>query len=468
MNIMTAQIYKPERVLFYIIPTNEDLDNFYHGILPESLMKYNGAFGTYDCPGFFRIKTEENTLVEVLGIEFRPNDSRITYPTELKSLLLKPSYMISGLDTDDITIDYEILNKNIADMKASLETYVSRGGIKVQQKTEIVQVFNNKKKARYYISAELQSIHDFFKTYEPETEKERQLHKIAFQDAITGHYNWNYIWPKIVDFGTKGIQDFAFVHFDVKDFKSLNIVYGHEVANNVLIRIADKLRSEDWIYYSARCHNDNFAMMIKDMPQKELEATLEKFFDELSPLKEDPTYHVFFRCGVVPMRNTLLLGDTVADAGKQVQRMGVKSHETEILFYTDQMHEELDWASTIKAYMDTAIQHKEFMVYLQPKFDIHTNKVKGAEALIRWKYHNKDLLSPAKFIPIFENGGLINKLDDIVLDQVCQYIKKWEKQGIPLYPISINLSRKRMGDPNLVSHLSQIVDKYGIDHSFIN
>ena len=111
-------------------------------------------------------------------------------------------------------------------------------------------------------------------------------------------------------FGLLGIQDYSFVHFDIKDFKALNVVYGHDVANIVLIRVTEKMKEQDWVYFSARCHNDNFAMMIKGMPEEETRQKLEKMFDEITVLPEDKNYHVYYRCGVVPMRTALVLGES--------------------------------------------------------------------------------------------------------------------------------------------------------------
>lgn len=168
------------------------------------------------------------------------------------------------------------------------------------------------------------------------------------------------------------------------------------------------------------------------------------------------------------MRISLMLGNRVADAGKQVQRMGEKLYETEILFYTDKMQEEQDWAVRIKAYLDTAIAKDEFLVYYQPKYDISNEKLHGAEALIRWKYHGAELLSPGRFVPILEVGGLISKLDDIVLHKVCANMKQWKEEGKALYPVSVNLSRKRLGKPDLVGHLTDIVDAYDVPHELID
>jgi EAL domain-containing protein (putative c-di-GMP-specific phosphodiesterase class I) len=132
------------------------------------------------------------------------------------------------------------------------------------------------------------------------------------------------------------------------------------------------------------------------------------------------------------------------------------------------MYEDILWSNYIKAYVDTAIENDEFVVYLQPKFDINTEKVKGAEALIRWNYKKREFLSPVKFVPFFEKDGTIGKIDDIVLNKVCRALSEWKKEGKALYPISVNLSRSRLYDASLIDDLTKIVDSYGVDHSFID
>jgi len=467
MKFITAHLYKPERVLYYIKPTLEQKNAFYLGNIPDVLMKYNGAFGTYDCPGLFLLKNGTQ-YEEVLGIEYRPDDPQVEYPKDLDLVFLKSSFLISALDTEDKTFDDSELKDSISYLKENLKDKQFQHGIVLGQELDVIQFFTNNGTNRMYLSAVANNIEEFFSIKKPENPTEEELINLAYKDLITDHYNWNYIWPTIAGFGVKGIQDFAFVHFDVKDYNSINIMYGHDVGNKVLKRIVEHMKNQDWIYFSARCHNDNFAMMIKDMPEKEMKEKLMSFFDEISVLEEDKHHHIYYRCGVVPMRNTLLLGDRVADAGKQVQALGTKGYETEVLFYTDQMQTELVWTTKIKEYMDIAIEKDEFIVYLQPKYDLETETIYGAEALARWMYHGRELMQPSRFIPIFEASGLISKLDDIVLKKVCEKFREWKAEDFPLRPISINLSRRRMGDPNLVEHLTEIVDSYGVDHSLID
>ena len=160
-------------------------------------------------------------------------------------------------------------------------------------------------------------------------------------------------------------------------------------------------------------------------------------------------------------------GNVVADCAKIAQSMGTGINITEINFYTNEMHDNVLWGKHLKVYLDTAIQANEFLVYLQPKMDTFSEEIVGAEALVRWNYKHKELLPPYRFIPYFEADGSIMKVDDVVLHRVCARLKEWKEKGYKQYPVSVNLSRKRLEQPQLVRHLTGIVDLYGVDHALI-
>jgi len=184
-------------------------------------------------------------------------------------------------------------------------------------------------------------------------------------------------------------------------------------------------------------------------------------------LEVDPAYRIYYRCGVVSMRTAMNSGCIVADCAKLAQSMGTGINNTEIHFYTNEIHEDVLWGKHLKAYLDTAIQANEFLIYLQPKMDIYNECICGAEALVRWNYKHREMLAPYRFIPYFETDGSIIKVDDVVLHRVCAQLKEWKENGQRLYPISVNLSQKHLEQPRLVSHLTGIVDSYGVDHALI-
>lgn len=460
------QLYKPERILYYVIPSEEEIKNFYKGALPHSLIPYANKFGTYDKPGIFYVSSLQK---EVIGIEFRINDSQINYPTDLQLIELKENYFYSIELDDDVEISKSFIQKIFEDIAKDEDAHRIYYDFSIPENPSLIGVFTEFKKIRILYEGTLETDRAQFVINKNFDHLDKnKLYNLAFCDTITGHYNWIHLVAFLEVPKNKGINDYAFVHFDIKEFRVINEVYGHIAANKVLNNVVDAINKSDFVYASARCHNDNFAMMIKDMSEEETIKKLEKFFEDLSKLEEDPNYKIFYRCGFVPMQKAMLLGNRVADAGKLAQSLGKNHNKTEIITYTDEMHNNISWGNYIKAYVETAIENDEFVVYLQPKFDIHKEVLKGSEALIRWNYKNKEFLSPARFIPFFEKDGSIGKIDDIVLKKVCEAIARWKKEGKPLYPISINLSRNRMYDKDLISHLTSIVDEYGIEHELID
>ena len=460
------QLYKPKRILYYVDASEEDIQAFYKGVIPQSLEKYSNAFGTYDYPGIFFV---QNLQKEVIGIEFRGNDSRIEYPADLKSIELEPAFFYSVEIDDDVEIDFPFIKNLFEKIAKEDNAHRPYSDLCIEENPKVISVFHGYKKIRIlhewklYNDKAIHIMQDNYNHFEKEA-----LYKAAFTDLITGNYNWNHLEAFLEVPGDKKIEDYAFAHFDIKQFRVLNEAYGHIAANKILSNIVKAMKEADFVYASARCHNDNFAMLLKDMPEAELRQKLTDFFEKLSVLEEDPYYKIYYKCGVVPMQRAMLSGNRVADAAKMAQALCTNQNETEIIFYTDKMHDDLSWGNYIKAYVETAIEQDEFVVYLQPKFDIKTEKIKGSEALIRWNYKNKEFLPPYRFIPFFEKDGSIAEIDDIVLKKVCEAMNRWKKEGKPLYPISVNLSRSRMYDERLIDKLVGIVDSYGVDHHLID
>ena len=460
------QLFKPSRILYYVDASPEEIQAFYNGQIPQNINQFSNAFGTYDYPGIFFV---DGLQKEVIGIEYRADDPRIEYPEGLKSISLPASFFYSLEIDDDIEINYPFIQKLFAEVAKEDNAHRPYSDLCIKENPKVISVFHGYKKIRLlyewklYDDRAVHIMNDDFSKFEKE-----DLYKSAFTDLITGNYNWNHLEAYLEVPADKGINDYAFAHFDVKEFRVINEAYGHIAANKVLKNIVKAMKEADFILQSGRCHNDNFAMLLKDMPENQLIQNLKDFFEKISVLEEDPNYKIYYKCGLVPMQRTILSGNRVADFAKMAQALATNQKQTEIIIYTDKMHDDFSWGNYIKAYVETAIEQDEFMVYLQPKFDITREHIKGAEALIRWNYKNKEFLPPYRFIPFFEKDGSIAKIDDIVLKKVCQALAKWKSEGKPLYPVSVNLSRSRMYDENLIDNLVSIVDQYGVDHALID
>ena len=144
-----------------------------------------------------------------------------------------------------------------------------------------------------------------------------------------------------------------------------------------------------------------------------------------------------------------------------------KSGSTENISYYDESRlAEKEHDKRIHHLLPSALRNNEFKIFYQPKVDIYTGKIVGAEALCRW-FRDGRIIPPSEFIPILEQNTDICSLDFRILDLVCQDIHRWIKEGKPPVRISVNLSRKHLMDVDLVNHILRIIDDNCVPHENI-
>jgi EAL domain-containing protein (putative c-di-GMP-specific phosphodiesterase class I) len=117
---------------------------------------------------------------------------------------------------------------------------------------------------------------------------------------------------------------------------------------------------------------------------------------------------------------------------------------------------------------EDALARKEFKLWFQPKYNPITKKLVGAEALVRWYTPDGAIIQPGDFIPLFEKSNLIRQLDEYIFRNLCLILSGWQRAGKNIVPISVNLSRNRLDDKNLIDNLVSIVDQYRVDHKLID
>lgn len=298
-----------------------------------------------------------------------------------------------------------------------------------------------------------------------------ELYYRVYHDEVTNSHNWNYMWRVFDERKLLETEDYCFVHFDIKGTKFLNLSHGHDAVNELLCAICDQMESEKkagWVLEYCRCDNDNFAMFIKYMEQDEIVQKLTSMFNTVSVMPSDFKCRVFYRAGVVVARDALRTDDRVADFAKSAQRVGQTFKQHDINFYTSEMYDKLLKGSEYLNRLDEAILNDEFIPWFQPKFDIHSEKIVGAEALVRWNYKHDHLVFPGDFIPIFEENYVVNKVDKVILRKTCQALASMRDMGLPLLTVSVNLSRSCLNRDNLVMELCQVVDSFRIPHDKID
>ena len=118
------------------------------------------------------------------------------------------------------------------------------------------------------------------------------------------------------------------------------------------------------------------------------------------------------------------------------------------VFYSDMERQQMIKEKDIENRMEDALREGEFTVFLQPKIEPEHNTVKGAEALVRWQTREGGFMMPGDFIPFFEKNSFIVKLDLYVFERTCALLRSWMDSGVEPIPISVNMSRAHLGDPD--------------------
>ena len=235
------QLYKPERILYYVDANDKIISDFYNGVISEDINKYSNVYGTYDYPGLFYIKKLGKWI---LGIEIRIHDKKIDYPTDLEKIILEENYYYSIEVDDEVEIDDSFINDMFTKIKLDNDAHRVYTDLVIKENYSAISMFYSSNKIRilYEMNVISDRANDIINDKKEKLDR-KMLYNMSFIDPITNHYNWNHILPFLEMPADYGIKDYVFVHFDVKEFRIINEVYGHIAANKVLINIVKKMKT---------------------------------------------------------------------------------------------------------------------------------------------------------------------------------------------------------------------------------
>lgn len=262
-----------------------------------------------------------------------------------------------------------------------------------------------------------------------------------------------------------GDKKAAIVQFDIKQFKLINAKYGEKLGTEILNYISEGLDSicgGDMAHI--RLSADVYMIVVAYDDQSELDGLIKKIKERLSRYG-DITYKLVFGVYVVVDKNIPVrhMGDRAA-----IARQGIKNNALcDVGYYTENQKDTLLNRKFIEDRMYYALEHHEFVMYLQPKYSIDSPHIVGAEALVRWIHPENGIISPAEFIPIFEKDGFIVKVDEYMWEQAAVTIKSWIDAGLDPLPISVNISRVHLSDDRFIKILDGIVAKYDIPKQYL-
>ncbi len=297
---------------------------------------------------------------------------------------------------------------------------------------------------------------------------EDELRSAAFFDPLTGLFNRHAFMRnarRLID--DEPLTMFSLMNLNISSFKVVNDLLGRDVGDKILNIIAQSIRelfTGRGVF--ARFFADKFLILTPYSergvhPQTVLE-TVQKAVAESGLI----TYDIQCYIGVYTITDRALSVENMTDRAAMACRSINGSFQEHIAYYDEKMRLSLLEEQRICDESRRALKNGEFRVYYQPVYGINAGRFVSAEALVRWIHPKSGMISPGKFVPVFEKNGFIAELDLYVLEQVCKYMKRRVEEGLPKFPISVNISRTSLYDPNLFDTISEITDRYGVDPKF--
>ena len=299
-----------------------------------------------------------------------------------------------------------------------------------------------------------------------------QLNRSAFYDALTNLPNRALFSDRLERAFEHGKQFpdhlYAVLFIDLDQFKVVNDSLGHTLGDRLLIALARKLedclRPTDTI---ARLGGDEFTVLLEGLTDvSDTIRVAERIRAALTLPFELEGQEVFATASIgiaLSATGYQQAGDILRDADIAMYR--AKQMRTCYEIFNSTMHARAVARLQMETELRRALERQEFLVYYQPLVSLSTGRLSGFEALVRWQHPQRGVLAPAKFIPLAEETGLLNPIDQWVLREACRQMQQWQEQ-IPTNPpllISTNLGNKLFTQPNLIQKISQILTDTSLD-----
>ncbi|WP_455539123.1 sensor domain-containing phosphodiesterase [Terrisporobacter sp.] len=284
------------------------------------------------------------------------------------------------------------------------------------------------------------------------------LQSLSYKDILTGLCNRNAYNEKLKEINKSEYKSKGILFVDMNGLKYINDTFGHKHGDGAIKHLASVLKKHFKTEQIFRISGDEFVIFCKDISYKEFKYKSQNLRKEL----------------LIEEKGLASIGYIWDDSDTEIE---ILEQQAEQLMYSHKQIYYINNENRTKrkrpvyerpAYVDEIVDmldKGEFLVYLQPIYHTKLKSIYGAEALVRRKDEEGNIINPFEFIHIFEKENLISHIDFFVFEQVCKILVRWEKQGYPKYTISNNFSRITVAEEGFVERVFEICDRTGVDCS---
>ncbi len=304
--------------------------------------------------------------------------------------------------------------------------------------------------------------------------KQSELFFLAHYDALTRIPNRMLFSDRLKQACREALRngrEVALLFIDVDRFKQINDSLGHRFGDALLREIAGLMlecaRASDTV---ARLGGDEFAILMESIQAPEdAEALAQRLVEAMRQpfrvLDREINISISIGIAIFPRDDSqvdilLSKADAAMYEVKVSGRNGFRKYSATTTSFSSER-------SALEAELRQALANDEFMLFYQPQLDLHTNRVVGVEALIRWNHARSGLLSPGSFIRLAEESGLIVPIGDWVLAEACRQHRVWQQLGLPLPRMAVNISPLQFRQPDFIQRVNRLLHETGVDPAFL-
>ena len=303
---------------------------------------------------------------------------------------------------------------------------------------------------------------------------EEQLEKLAYYDPLTGLSNRAYFQEQLKRSISASIRDnlqLALLFIDLDRFKSINDRYGHNAGDQLLVKVAQRLnaqvRRSDTV---SRLGGDEFAILLQDVKRSEQVAGIaQKVIDTLDESFEidDGEVGISASIGISVFPNDGSEPGSIIKSADMAMYKAKEKGRNCYHFYSPDIQSQLNRRLELEENLHCALESREFSLFYQPKVDLVTGKVTGMEALLRWIKPDGEVISPADFIPVAEEMGIIVPMGKWILAEATRQTAEWNQRYGLVLKVAVNLSARQFKDDDVIAMVESQGNASGLDHSLL-
>lgn len=283
-------------------------------------------------------------------------------------------------------------------------------------------------------------------------------------DPVTGIYNAHGFVQRVDAWlhDNPG-RPYRLIFFDFDDFRYINATFGYQASMDLLQDNGLCLHEHDGPNsFSGHLNSDQFVRFCAVDDGLTAEESYALFIKRCRHYKLD--YPIQIHVGVYDLCEPGCDAYTMIYKALLAQQT-IRSDQTRrIAYYTADMGERSHRDHVLLSDVRTALDEDQFQVWFQPQFNYTNSTLIGAEALVRWQHPTRGLISPGEFIPLLEHSNLISRMDLIVWEKACRWLKRWSDMGLH-FPVSVNVSRNDLQFPDLCGSLTDLLRRHGLSPS---